>query len=57
MTLLRITEATALGAFRLRLRLTDGSVVEREISRLLAGPVFERIRNDSAEFADRKSVV
>ena len=51
MILLRITEAKALGEFRLQLRLTDGSVVEREISRLLAGPVFDRIRNDSAQFA------
>ena len=51
MTLLRITEAKVLGGFRLQLRLTDGSVVEREISRLLAGPVFDRIRNDPAEFA------
>lgn len=35
----------------LRLMLTDGSALEREVSRLLAGPVFEQIRTDPALFA------
>jgi hypothetical protein len=37
--------------FRLRLTLTDGSIIERDVSRLLAGPVFESIRSDPAVFA------
>ena len=35
---------------RLRLTLTDGSVVERDIQDLLWGPVFERLRMDDAFF-------
>ncbi len=51
MSLLRISKAEALPGLRLRLTLTDGSVVERDVASLLNGPVFERIRNDPAEFA------
>jgi Protein of unknown function (DUF2442) len=50
MALLRIREVKALEGFRLRLTLTDGSVIEREVSRLLVGPVFEKIRTDRALF-------
>ncbi|HEV3343406.1 MAG TPA: DUF2442 domain-containing protein [Pirellulales bacterium] len=48
--MLRIQEATPLGDHRLRLRLTDGSTVERDIGPLLAGPVFDVIRNDPKLF-------
>ncbi len=51
MALLRIRGVEALEGFRLRLTLTDGSVVEREVLRLLVGPVFEKIRSDPALFA------
>ena len=51
MALLRIREATPLEGFKLRLVLTDGSVIERDISRLLVGPIFESIRNDPTAFA------
>jgi hypothetical protein len=51
MSLLRITTAEALSGFRLRLVLTDGSVIERDVAPLLSGPVFEQIRSDPAEFA------
>ena len=51
MALLRIHEVKALEGFKLRLALTDGSVIERDVSRLLAGPVFEPIRKDPAVFA------
>lgn len=51
MALLRIREVKPLEGFKLRLILTDGSTIEREISRLLIGPVFENIRNDPALFA------
>jgi hypothetical protein len=48
--LVRIMEATALDGLRLRLRLTDGRVIERDISALLDGPIFEPIRRDVAVF-------
>jgi hypothetical protein len=37
--------------FKLRLTLTDGSVIERDVARLLVGPVFDPIREDPAVFA------
>jgi hypothetical protein len=37
MALLRIREVEALGDFRLKLTLSDGSVIERDVSRLLVG--------------------
>jgi len=50
MALLRIREVKALGDFRLRLILSDGSIIERDVSRLLVGPVFEPIRKDPSFF-------
>lgn len=50
MSLLRIKKAVPLERFRLSLTLTDGSVVERDVSDLLVGPVFEPIRSDPALF-------
>jgi hypothetical protein len=50
MSFLRIKQAVPLEAFRLRLTLTDGSVVERDVENLLSGPVFESIRRDPALF-------
>ncbi len=44
--MLRIREARADEGFRLRLTLTNGVVVERDIADLLTGPVFEAIRTD-----------
>lgn len=51
MALLRIREVKALEDFKLRLTVTDGSVIERDVSRLLVGPVFDPIRKDPAVFA------
>jgi len=51
MSLLRIRNAEAIGGFRLRLTLTDGTVIERDVAPLLNGPVFERIRSNPADFA------
>lgn len=51
MALLRIREVEPLQGFKLRLTLTDGSTIEREVSRLFVGPVFEKIQNDPALFA------
>jgi Protein of unknown function (DUF2442) len=50
MALLRIREAQALEGFKLRLTLSDGSVIERDVSRLLTGPVFNPVRKDPAFF-------
>lgn len=50
MVLLRIRRVKALEGFKISLELTDGSVVERDVSRLLVGPVFESIRKDPATF-------
>src|SRR5258708_779463 len=51
MALLRIREVKVLTGFKLRLTLTDGTAIERDVSRLLVGPVFEPIRKDPAAFA------
>jgi hypothetical protein len=51
MGLLRIREAEAIEGFKLRLTLTDGSMMERDVSQLLIGPIFEPIRDDPAVFA------
>ena len=48
--MLRIREAAPTEGLRLRLTLTDGSVVERDISELLTGPVFDAIRTDPVVF-------
>ena len=48
--MIRIRHATALDGHRLRLTLTNGDVVERDIGALLWGPVFEPLRTDTARF-------
>lgn len=50
MSLLRICEVEVLTGFRVRLKLTDGSVVERDIEHLLNGPVFESIHCNLNQF-------
>lgn len=50
MAFLRIREAEALEGFKLRLTLTDGSVIERDVRDLLVGPVFEAIRAERVFF-------
>jgi hypothetical protein len=47
---LRIKKAIPLSGYTLQLTLTDGSVVERDVGLLLAGPVFEPIRRDPELF-------
>jgi hypothetical protein len=44
MTLVRIRKATPLEGRRLRLHLTDGRIVERDVAPLITGPVFEEVR-------------
>lgn len=54
MSLIRICEVVPQEDFRLRLTLTDGSTVERDITDLLVGPMFEAIRNDLVAFRQAK---
>ena len=48
--MLRITDVDPLDGHKLKLRLTDGSVIERDVSRLLTGRLFEAIRSDPQLF-------
>jgi Protein of unknown function (DUF2442) len=48
--MLRVRSASPLTGRGLRLILTDGSIVERDIQDLLWGPVFDRVRLDDAFF-------
>ena len=50
MSLLRIHEVAPLDGWRLRLTLTDGSVIERDLSGLLTGPVFEPLKANPSLF-------
>ena len=54
MSLLRIREVLPVESFRLRLTLTDESIVERDIADLLTGPMFETIRKDPLVFRQAK---
>jgi hypothetical protein len=49
--LLRIRNAAAIGPTRLRLVLSDGSIVERDVAALLSGPVFAALRQDRGAFS------
>lgn len=49
--LLRIAEVTPLPEQRLRLRLTDGTTIDRDASPLMLGAVFEDIRRQPELFA------
>jgi hypothetical protein len=48
--MLRVRSATPLDDRRLRLTLTDGTIVERDIQDLLWGQVFDRLRADDVYF-------
>jgi hypothetical protein len=50
MPLIRIAAAAALDGFRVRLTLTDGSVVERDLAPLLSGSVFDEVRASAVAF-------
>jgi hypothetical protein len=52
MTLVRIQDATPLEGFRVRLKLTDGRVVERDLADFLTGPVFAGIRSNPERFRE-----
>lgn len=46
-----VTGVQPLGGHRLRLTFDDGATVDRDLSPLLWGPVFDKIRNEPAVFA------
>ena len=50
--MLRITEVEPLAGRVVRLTLTDGSVVERDLVDVLWGPVFARIAQDDSVFRE-----
>jgi hypothetical protein len=52
MRLVRVRAASALNGHRLRLQLTTGQTVERDLSDVLTGPIFEPIRTDDRIFSD-----
>ena len=52
MSLVRIQEAVPLEGFRVRLKLTDGREVERDLGGFLTGPVFAGIRGDLERFRE-----
>jgi hypothetical protein len=51
MSFVRIKAVQPLTGHRLRLTLSNGAVVERDVSQYLVGPVFDAIRSDPAVFA------
>lgn len=51
MPLLRIVAVRVLPGQRLRLCLTDGTIIERDVRPLLRGPVFSDIRDQPEVFA------
>ena len=51
MAMTRVQEATALPGHRLRLELTDGRTLEREVRDLLKGELLEPLLRDPAAFA------
>jgi hypothetical protein len=55
MSLVRIATVTALAGQRLRLGLTDGTTIEREVGPLLIGPVFKEIREKPELFAQARA--
>lgn len=54
--IVRIRHAEPLPNFRLRLNLTDGRVIEKDVRPLFVGPVFDQIRSDPAVFAQVRVV-
>ena len=50
MAMVRIQEATALPGFRLRLLLTDGRTLERDLQDLLRGELFDPLLSDPQLF-------
>ncbi len=56
MTFIRIKHAEPLSRLRVRLTLTDGASVTRNLERLLVGPAFDAVRGDPLLFRQVKPV-
>ena len=54
--MLRVAAVTVIEPHRLCLTLTDGAVVERDVSELLCGPVFDALREDAGLFSQAEAV-
>jgi hypothetical protein len=52
MQMVRIAAVVPLEGRRVRLTLTDGTTVERDLSALLVGPLFQEIRENPAQFRE-----
>jgi hypothetical protein len=52
MNLVRIQEAAPLDGHRVRLKLTNGRAIERDLAEHLTGPVFADIRSGSERFRE-----
>jgi len=52
MNLLRIRDAAPLDGYHVRLRLTDGRVIERDLADHLTGPAFADIRSSPKRFRE-----
>ena len=50
MNLTRVREVAPLEHLRVRLVLTDGRTIERDLTQLLAGPIFEPLRSNQDLF-------
>ena len=48
--MVRIREVEAMEGFRLRLALTDGRTIERDVGDALVGPIFVPVRSDPSVF-------
>jgi hypothetical protein len=51
MPMVRIRHVEPLDGYRLRLSLTDGRVIEKDVLPLFVGPAFDRVRTDPRLFA------
>ncbi len=54
MSLVRVQDVSPLDGFRLRLTLTDGRVIERDVLSLLVGPIFDPIKSDRELFCQAR---
>lgn len=52
MTLVRIRAVEPLEGFRLRLHLTNGAVIERDVRPLMSGRIFEELIQDPQRFRE-----
>jgi hypothetical protein len=55
MSFVRIRTVAALSGHRLRLGLTDGTTIDRDVGSLLVGPVFKDIREQPEVFAQAQA--